>query len=86
VDVETVRELEVKNYIVGAFAPDLAAAELDSGYDLLENGVIRSLDLLRLVSWISERYSIPMAGLAITPRDFSSVDAIGAFIDGHSTD
>lgn len=83
--MDTVLEHEVKDFIVGEFAPDLSPGDLDPGYDLLDNGVLRSLDLLRLVAWVGDRYDIAMAGLPITPQDFSSVESISTFIQDHRT-
>lgn len=72
---------EVKRYIVETFAPDVPADELEDDYDLLDNGVIDSLGLLRLIAWLGERYSIPVEDLDIQPGDFRSVTAICSFID-----
>lgn len=71
----------VKQYIVASFLPDATVDELRSDYDLLANGVIDSLGLLRLVSWLAERFQLPIDDLDIAPEDFASVDAICAFIN-----
>ncbi|HEX5567918.1 MAG TPA: phosphopantetheine-binding protein, partial [Streptomyces sp.] len=75
-------EGEIKRFIVGNFIPDVPADQLSSDLDLLENGVVDSLGLLRLITWVGEKYGIPVADLDIAPHQFSSVDAIADFIRG----
>jgi acyl carrier protein len=71
----------VKKYIVTEFLPDVAVEELEDGYDLLASGVIDSLGLLRLVSWLETEFELPIDDVEIVEQDFVSVDAICAFID-----
>ncbi len=67
---------EITEHIVAEYLPGTPAEELDSSYDLLKNGVVTSLELLGLISWLSDRYAIPFADLDISPDDFRSVNAI----------
>lgn len=67
---------EITAHIVAEYLPGTPAEELDPNYDLLENGVITSLELLRMIAWLSDRYDIPFADLEIAPDDFRSVTAI----------
>ena len=75
-------KLAVKEYIVRNFAPDVSPHELADDYDLLENGVIESLSLLRLIAWIGERFGINMEDADVAPADFRTVDSIHATIIG----
>ncbi|MGZ3147180.1 acyl carrier protein [Lentzea chajnantorensis] len=78
-------ENEVKRFIVTTFAPDVTPDQLPSDYDLLDNGVVDSLGLLRLIAWVGERYEIPVEERDVSPAQFSSVEAITAFIaDAHT--
>ncbi|MFF4402310.1 acyl carrier protein [Streptomyces sp. NPDC001480] len=67
---------DITAYIVAEYLPGTPVSELDPFYDLLENGVISSLDLLRLIEWLGDRFDIPFADLEISPDDFRSVAAI----------
>ncbi|MDI5964586.1 acyl carrier protein [Streptantibioticus silvisoli] len=67
---------DITAHIIAEYLPGTPVEELDSSYDLLENGVISSLELLRLIAWLSDRYDIPFADLEISPDDFRSVGAI----------
>ncbi|MEU7482293.1 phosphopantetheine-binding protein [Lentzea sp. NPDC042327] len=78
-------ENEVKRFIVTTFAQDVTPDQLPSDYDLLDNGVVDSLGLLRLIAWVGERYEIPVEERDVSPAQFSSVEAITAFIaDAHT--
>lgn len=68
--------LNIKEYITGNFAPDVSPDDLADNYDLLENGVIDSLSLLRLIAWIGERFNINVEDVDVTPADFRSVSSI----------
>ncbi len=71
----------IKNYIVREFVPDITADDLADDYDLIANGVVDSLGLLRLISWLETTYSIPVDDIEINEQDFVTVDAICEFID-----
>ena len=71
---------EVRDFIVSEYLPGTPADELTSTYDLLDTGVIDSLGLLRLIEWIGDRYSIPVADMDISPENFRSIAAIGSFV------
>lgn len=73
-------ETEIKRFIVSSFTPDAPAEELSGDLDLLDNGVVDSLGLLRLITWVGDEYGIPVAERDIAPHQFSSVDAIAEFI------
>ncbi|MFE5141984.1 acyl carrier protein [Streptomyces fagopyri] len=67
---------DITAHIVAEYLPGTPVSELEPSYDLLENGVISSLDLLRLIEWLGDRFDIPFADLEISPDDFRSVAAV----------
>jgi acyl carrier protein len=71
----------VKEYIVSEFLPDVAASDLADDYDLIATGVIDSLGLLRLISWLETRFDIPVDDIDISEQDFVTVTAISQFIE-----
>lgn len=73
-------QAEIREYIVTTFAPDIAADELPDDLDLFDAGVIDSLGLLRLISWVGERFDIRVEDQDISPGQFSSVTAITDFV------
>ncbi|MDQ2846385.1 MAG: acyl carrier protein [Actinomycetota bacterium] len=74
---------EIADFVVSEFAPDSDARDLDSNFDLIQSGVVSSLGLLRLVSWIGEEYQIPVGNLALDPKDFQTVSSIQQFVLAH---
>lgn len=81
----TANLLDIKRYITEQFVPDVSAAELDDHYDLIGNGVVTSLSLLRLIAWVGERYDVAVEEIDLEAADFQSVHAIDDFITKHST-
>lgn len=74
-------ELEVKQYIVRQFMPDIAVDELDADYDLIASGVIDSLSLLRVITWLGTYFEIPVDDIEITEQNFASVHAVCELIE-----
>lgn len=66
----------VTQFVFTEFLPDEGIDDLDHDYDLIANGVIDSLGLLQLTSWLQEEFEIPVDMLALGPGDFRSVRAI----------
>ena len=70
----------IKKYILAEYLSGTPIEELDSSYDLLDNGVVDSLGLLQLIAWVEQRYQIPINEVEISPDNFRSVDAICHFM------
>jgi len=70
----TVTQFVLTEYLSGEGIDDL-----DPDYDLIATGVIDSLGLLQLTSWLQEEFEIPVE--MVGPGDFRSVRAICRFID-----
>ncbi|MFF4158021.1 acyl carrier protein [Streptomyces sp. NPDC001678] len=77
------RPTEIKRFLITEFLPDLTADQLDPDYDLLATGVIDSLQVVRVVNWVTTRYAVPLDQVEITPGDFRSVNAIDAFVTAY---
>lgn len=72
---------QIKGFIFAEFLPGVTSDQLTDDYDLVANGVIDSLGLLRVVSWLENRFDIPMDEVDISEQDFVSVAAICAFVE-----
>ena len=73
--------LEVKQFVIAEFMPDVQADQLDDDYDLLASGVIDSLSLLRVIVWLESNFDIPVDEIEIAEKSFRSVSAICELID-----
>ncbi|MEV0375462.1 acyl carrier protein [Streptomyces sp. NPDC050636] len=76
---------DIKKYLVEEFLLDIPADELAEDYDLLANGVIDSLGLLTLVSWLEDRYRLDIDAMEIAPDNFRSAGDINAFVASADT-
>jgi acyl carrier protein len=70
----------ITSWIVREFLPDVHESELDPDYDLLANGVIDSLALLRVVDWITTEFGLSVDELDLSPDNFRTVDNISALV------
>ena len=72
----------VHDHLVSTHAPD--ADRIPSDYDLLEGGVLDSLTLVSLLSWIGRRFALPIEELDLDPQRLRSIEAIAEFIEAHT--
>lgn len=75
---------KIKQYVLDEFLPGVGAEELDADYDLRAGGVIDSLGLLRVVSWLESTFAIPMEEVEIAEQDFATLTAISLFVSRHT--
>lgn len=76
---------KIKQYILDEFLPGVGPDELEADYDLVGNGVIDSLGLLRVVSWIGTTFAIPMDEVELVEQDFTTITSITRFVGRHAT-
>jgi len=57
--------------------------QIDPAANLIENGVIDSVTLLRLISFLEENYVIDIPDHEIIPDNFRSMSAIESFLAAH---
>jgi acyl carrier protein len=73
--------LKIKQFIVDEFMPDVSVEDLDSDFDLLTNGVVDSLGLLKVVAWLEEEFDIGVDESELGPESFRTVGAIKEYVD-----
>lgn len=72
---------KIKGFIVEEFMPDVPVEELEDDYDLLTNGVVDSLGLLKVVAWLEDEFDIAVDESELGPESFRTVAAIKAYVD-----
>lgn len=77
------RRDEIRAYISREIAGDVDPDELPDDYDLIENGILQSLAMVRLVSWLGDAFGLPVNDIDIAPEDFTTVGRIAAFVETH---
>ena len=73
-------EAVINDYISREIVHDPSLPPLENETPLLETGILDSLSLLRLLSFIQERFAIVVDGLDLVPERFASVDTICAYL------
>jgi acyl carrier protein len=69
---------DIRDFIRRDLARDVAG--VDDEQSLLEAGILDSLGVLALVSFIEERYGIAVLEDELLPENFDSIEAIAAFV------
>ncbi len=67
-------EQKIKNYILREFLPDELL--LDSDLPLIQQGIVDSLGILQLVSFIEEEFNIKIAPEDVVLKNFAMVNEI----------
>ena len=75
---------ELRQYITSELGRDVAGVA--DGESLLEAGVIDSMGVLELVSFIEKRYRIAVSEDEMMPENFDTVDAIASFVSRRQND
>lgn len=70
----------IRDFVVEEFLPDVGPGGLAADYDLLANGVVDSLGLLKLIAWVEDRFAVVIGDDDLDPENFRSVAAIDAFV------
>jgi acyl carrier protein len=69
---------QIKNYIVTQFAFDHST--LEPADDLLNQGIVDSIGILQLVTYIEETFHIQINDDEITPENFRSLSTLTNFV------
>ncbi|PRH79289.1 acyl carrier protein [Streptomyces solincola] len=72
----------IKKFVIEEFLPDLTPQDLRDDHDLLSDGIIDSLGVLKLIAWVEDHFSLDVGDADLDPDNFRSVAAIDAFIAG----
>ncbi|MEV0123999.1 phosphopantetheine-binding protein [Streptomyces sp. NPDC050703] len=71
-----------KHLIRSFIAAHVGEDSLDDDVDLFANGHATSLFAVQLVMWVEETFGLVAEGEDLDFANFSSVDAVAAFVDG----
>ena len=73
-------EAQIRNFLSHHF-PSARKKELGSREALLENGIVDSLGILDLVTFIEGTFAIAVADDELIPDNFSSIEKIAQFVE-----
>lgn len=72
---------ELRTYIVSEFLPGESLENLKDDTPLRTSGVLDSVGLLRLVSFVESQYGIELEAHETSVENFDTLDAISALIE-----
>ena len=59
----------------------LAGRDIGSHEDLLISGLVDSLGVMRLVTYIEDQFATPVPPEDVTIENFATIDTIGAYVE-----
>lgn len=71
----------VRGFITQDLGYSGQSSELTLDYDLIENDVIDSLGIMKLVSLIEDRYGVEIPDEQLVPENFITIRALTALIE-----
>jgi acyl carrier protein len=74
----------IRSFVLESF-PLARKRGLKDGDALLESGILDSMGVLDIVSYVEKEFAIGITDDELVPDNFQSIDRIVAFIDGKST-
>lgn len=72
----------LENYIFEELLVSDGRVKIDPDESLISSGVIDSLSLLRLISFVEERFGIRIEDFEVVPDNFESINVMEALIAG----
>lgn len=70
----------IREYLLTSDDP-VDAEDLDTSTNLLDDGVLDSLRLMRLIQFIGERFSIELQPDEVVPVNFRTLETVAALVD-----
>ena len=71
----------LEKVLLTEIAVDLGKKSLDPDEDLLEQGIIDSLGIMKLVLFMEETYGIAVADEEVVPENFQTVSMMVRFVE-----
>ena len=76
----TVTEVQILQSLTGYFSDELGAKDLASDDSLLSSGVLDSLAIVKLLSFIEEEFDVEIADADFDPENFETLKTIAKLI------
>jgi acyl carrier protein len=76
--------IQIRNFILDKF-PLARKQQIKDSDPLLESGVLDSLGVLDLVTFVEQEFSVHVADEELVPENFQTIDRIAAFVESKSS-
>ncbi len=74
---------QIRAFILQNLAQGKGVTQLADDESLMQNGVVDSLGIFRLVAFLETAFRLRISDEAITHENFQSIDAIERFVNAH---
>ena len=74
-------EATIERYIVEEIMIGDARTKIEPDQSLLDSGILDSLALLRLISFLEDQYNVTIEDGEVTPENFESISTITTFLE-----
>ena len=71
----------IREYIIQEMLKGKSISELWDDDQLVESGIIDSLGIMSLLSFVEEKFAIQIQGEDLIPDNFESINSIAALVD-----
>jgi acyl carrier protein len=75
---------QIRQFVLESLAKSKGVNSLGDAESLVENGVLDSLGIFRLVAFLEDAFRVRIADEEITHENFQSIDAIEQFVLAHT--
>jgi acyl carrier protein len=71
----------IKQFIIDEINPDLHLTDLDDDEPLIESGIVDSLGMLKIMSFLDETFGVDLSSAEINLENFKDVRTICALVE-----
>lgn len=78
-------ETRIRDFLAGTMGRTEVLAKVGDNESLIDSGVVSSLGLLEVASWLEREFGIKVDQLDLVADNFESIAAIAAFVRGQTS-
>lgn len=71
---------DLRNYVIAEAFHGKPPAGFTDDFDLIESGVMDSLLMMNLITYVSQQHSVEFGPNDLVPKNFNSVSALNQFL------
>lgn len=76
---------QIKNFIITEVNPDLKLTELEDDEPLIESGIVDSLGVLKIMSFLDEAFGVDLSSAEINLENFKDVRTICRLVSAQAS-
>lgn len=72
---------EIRAFVINEVLRGEDPSQFDDGMDLIESGILDSLAMMQLVTFLEGKFAVKVETSDIVPENFGSVEALTAYVE-----